>query len=122
MAKNALDSVLHYLRRMALTGSDARLLERFAREGDEAAFERLVVLHGPMVFGLCRRLLHHEQDAEDAFQATFLTLAKKARSISNKESLPSWLYKVAYRVACQALAVETPNQPHGCPRQSGCQE
>ena len=47
MAKNALDSVLHYLRRMALTGSDARLLERFAREGDEAAFERLVVLHGP---------------------------------------------------------------------------
>src|SRR5207245_11642687 len=55
-----------------------------------------------MVLGLCQRLLLHEQDAEDAFQATFLTLARKAGTISNKESLASWLYKVAYRVACRA--------------------
>src|ERR1700747_2046616 len=102
MAKNALDSVLYYLRRMALTGSDARLLERFAREGDEAAFERLVILHGPMVFGLCRRLLRHEQDAEDAFQATFLTLAKKAASISRRDVLGGWLYRVAWRIALAA--------------------
>jgi DNA-directed RNA polymerase specialized sigma24 family protein len=59
------------------SASDALLLDRFARQGDEAAFERLVLLHGPTVLGLCRRLLRHEQDAEDAFQATFLTLAAR---------------------------------------------
>jgi DNA-directed RNA polymerase specialized sigma24 family protein len=101
MAKNSLESVLQHLRRVALTGSDAHLLERFARQGDEAAFERLVLLHGPLVLGLCRRLLRHEQDAEDAFQATFLTLARKARTISKREALASWLYKVAYRIACR---------------------
>src|SRR2546427_10922737 len=103
MSKTSLDSVLKYLRRVALTGhggaNDAHLLERFARQGDEAAFERLVFLHGPMVLGLCQRLLRHEQHVENAFQATFLTLARKAGPISNKESLASWLYKVAYRVA-----------------------
>src|SRR5438552_6955779 len=99
MARNSLESVLKYLRRVAVAGDDAHLLERFAQQGDEAAFERLVVLHGPMVLGLCRRLLRHEQDAEDAFQATFLTLARKAGSIRNNESVPSWLYKVAFRVA-----------------------
>src|SRR2546430_826439 len=106
MSKKSLDSVLQYLRRVALTGhgDDAHLLERFARNGDEAAFERLVMLHGPMVLGLCQRLLRHEQDAEDAFQATFLTLARKAGTIGKKESIASWLYKVAYRVACRARA------------------
>src|ERR1700720_2053877 len=97
MAKKPLDSVLQYLRRVALTGDDTRLLERFTRERDEAAFERLVLLHGPMVLGLCRRLLRHEQDAEDAFQAAFLTLARKASAIGKKDSLASWLYKVACR-------------------------
>jgi RNA polymerase sigma factor (sigma-70 family) len=104
MPKNSLDSVLRYLRRVALTGhgDDARLLEKFARDRDEAAFEKLVLLHGPMILGLCRRLLRHDQDAEDAFQATFLTLARKANTIGKRESLASWLYKVAYRVACRA--------------------
>src|ERR1700680_379925 len=105
MSKKSLESVLQYLRRVALNGhggaSDARLLERFARQGDEAAFERLVLLHGPMVLGPCQRLLRHEQDAEDAFQATFVPLARKAGTICNKEALGSWLYKVAYRVACR---------------------
>jgi RNA polymerase sigma factor (sigma-70 family) len=78
------------------------LLDRFAHHGDEVAFERLVMLHGPMVLALCRRLLRHEQDAEDAFQGTFLTMARKASTIGNKEALASWLYKVAYRVACRA--------------------
>jgi RNA polymerase sigma factor (sigma-70 family) len=114
MSKKSLESVLQYLRRVVLTGgaNDAHLLERFARYGDEAAFERLVLLHGPMVLGLCQRLLRHEQDAEDAFQATFLTLARKAGTISKEESLGSWLYKVAYRVAHRARggARETTNR------------
>jgi RNA polymerase sigma factor (sigma-70 family) len=110
MAKKSLDSVLHYLRRVALTGDDAQLLERFVRHGDETGFERLVLLHGPMVFGLCKRLLRHEQDAEDAFQATFLTLARKATTIGKKESLGSWLYKVAYRVACRSHSRELTNR------------
>jgi RNA polymerase sigma factor (sigma-70 family) len=62
-----------------------------------------------MVLGLCRRLLRHDQDAEDAFQATFLTLARKAATISKKEALPSWLYKVAYRVAGQLRRREVTN-------------
>jgi RNA polymerase sigma factor (sigma-70 family) len=106
MAKKSLDLVMQYLRRVAMTGredgSDAHLLDRFAHHGDQVAFERLVMLHGPMVLGLCRRLLRHEQDAEDAFQATFLTMARKASTIGKKEALASWLYKVAYRVACRA--------------------
>jgi RNA polymerase sigma factor (sigma-70 family) len=81
---------------------DGELLRRFVRARDQAAFELLVWRHGPMVFGLCRRLLRHEQDAEDAFQATFLALARKAGSIGNGNALASWLYKVAYRVACRA--------------------
>ena len=112
MSKKSLDSVMQYLRRVALTGhgDDTHLLQRFARDGDEAAFQRLILLHGPMVLGLCQRLLRHEQDAEDAFQATFLTLARKATTISNKESLASWLYKVAYRVACRARTPELTNR------------
>jgi hypothetical protein len=108
MSKNSLDSVLQYLRRVALIGhahaSDAGLLERFARQGDEAAFESLVSLHGPMVLGVCRRLLRHEQDSEDAFQATFLTLARKAGTIATKETLACWLHKVACRAAYRVRA------------------
>jgi RNA polymerase sigma factor (sigma-70 family) len=105
MPRDSLRSVLHYLHRVASDGpaaiSDAELLERFAQRRDEAAFELLVWRHGPMVLALCQRLLHQEQDAEDAFQATFLTLVRKAGSIQKKESLASWLYKVAYRIACR---------------------
>jgi RNA polymerase sigma factor (sigma-70 family) len=82
--------------------SDAALLERFVRGGDEAAFELLVWRHGPMVLGACRRVLRHEQDAEDAFQATFLTLARKAGEAGRRGSLGGWLYTVAYRVALRA--------------------
>src|SRR5437763_5669831 len=82
--------------------SDADLLERFTRQRDEAAFELLLWRHGPMVLSLCERLLPQPQDAEDAFQATFLVLVRKARAISKRESLASWLYKVAYRIACRA--------------------
>jgi RNA polymerase sigma factor (sigma-70 family) len=81
---------------------DAELLERFIRRRDEAAFEVLLWRHGPMVLGVCRRVLRDMHAAEDAFQATFLLLAQKAASIGNGRSIGSWLYKVAYRVAQRA--------------------
>src|ERR1700674_4373387 len=79
--------------------TDAQLLQRFVKGGDEAAFELLVWRHGPMALGVCRRILPNIQDAEDAFQATLLALARKACSIGKGGSVGSWLYKVAYRVA-----------------------
>lgn len=107
MVRDSLSSVLQHLHRLVGAGgpdevSDGDLLGRFAKDRDEAAFELLVWRHGPMVLGLCQRLLQQEQDAEDVFQASFLTLARKAASIGKREALPSWLYKVAYRIACRA--------------------
>src|SRR5262245_49315030 len=107
MADGQLEPVLRHLRRLAGAAdkdgvSDAQLLERFVRQRDEAAFELLVWRHERLVHGVCRRLLSCPQDAEDAFQATFLILVRKARSIGKRASLASWLYKVAYRVALRA--------------------
>ena len=82
--------------------SDGQLLDRITRRRDEAAFELLVWRHGPMVLGLCQRMIADEHLAEDAFQATFLTLVRKAKSIGKKESVCSWLYKVAYRISIRA--------------------
>lgn len=79
--------------------ADQDLLNRFARTRDEEAFAALVERHGPMVLGVCRRVLQDECDAEDAFQATFLVLARKANGIRKREAVGSWLYGVAYRVA-----------------------
>jgi RNA polymerase sigma-70 factor (ECF subfamily) len=84
--------------------TDGELLDRFRHDQDEAAFELLVWRHGPLVLGVCRRVLRRLHDAEDAFQATFLTLARKAGSISRRGSVGSWLYKVAYRLALRARA------------------
>src|SRR5580704_15341071 len=80
-------------------GSDGQLLARFVSGQDEAAFAMLVRRHGPMVLGVCRRVLRHAQDAEDVFQATFLLLARKAGSIRRREAVGSWLYQTAYRLA-----------------------
>jgi RNA polymerase sigma factor (sigma-70 family) len=77
---------------------DGELLSRFRDHADQAAFELLVHRHGPMILGLCRRLLRDGHEAEDAFQATFLTLACRARSIRREQSLGSWLYQVAFRL------------------------
>jgi RNA polymerase sigma factor (sigma-70 family) len=101
--------VARYLRRvLSRPGcgglSDAELLERFVAQRDEAAFEVLVWRHGPAVLGVCRRVLRHEEDAEDAFQATFLVLVRKAGAIGRRQAVGSWLYRVAYRVALRAKA------------------
>jgi RNA polymerase sigma factor (sigma-70 family) len=85
-----------------LARPDADLLERFVRQRDEAAFEALLHRHGPLVFGVCRRLLYDPHDALDAFQATFLVLARKAGSVGRRALLGNWLYGVAYKVAARA--------------------
>jgi RNA polymerase sigma factor (sigma-70 family) len=85
--------------------TDGQLLAQFVAMRDEPAFAAIVQRHGPMVLGVCRRVLRHEQDAEDAFQATFLVLARKASSVLKRESLGCWLYQVAHRTALAAAAV-----------------
>src|SRR5262249_38077723 len=90
--------------------SDAELLDGYINRREEAAFEVLMVRHGPMVLGVCRRLLCHDQDAEDAFQATFLTLARKAGSIGRREALGGWLRQMASRAARAAKARPVPLQ------------
>jgi RNA polymerase sigma factor (sigma-70 family) len=92
---------LHRLAREQQAGklSDRECLERFKARRDEEAFAVLVRRHGPMVRGVCRRVLRHAEDAEDVFQATFLVLARKAGSIRWKRSIAPWLYQVAYRLA-----------------------
>ncbi len=81
---------------------DHDLLERFAHYAEHDAFTALLRRHGPMVFGVCRRVLINTADAEDAFQATFLVLVRKARTIRRGDQLGSWLYGVAVRVALKA--------------------
>ncbi len=103
-------TLLAYLHRLvgsvATDGSDAELLGRFATQRDEAAFETLLRRHGPLVWSICRRVLAEEHAAEDAFQATFLVLVRKARSVSKQASIRSWLYAVALRVALRARQQE----------------
>jgi RNA polymerase sigma factor (sigma-70 family) len=84
--------------------TDGQLLARFVAARDEPAFAALVRRHGPMVLGLCRRVLRDFHDAEDAFQATFLVLARKAASVVRRESVGCWLHQVAYHTALEARA------------------
>jgi RNA polymerase sigma factor (sigma-70 family) len=103
MRNGQLGSVFHHVRKLvterAGPSADRVLLERFVRDHDEAAFAALVERHGPMVLGVCRRVLRHQHDAEDACQATFLVLARRAASIRNRDNLGSWLHGVAFRAA-----------------------
>src|SRR5262245_57820489 len=92
--------------------SDAQLLEQFASGRDEAAFAALMSRHGGLVWHVCRHVLHQEQDAEDAFQASFLILALKAASLRRGQGLGNWLHGVAYRVAMNARRKSTRRQAH----------
>jgi RNA polymerase sigma factor (sigma-70 family) len=82
--------------------TEADLWERYLQKRDEAAFEALLRRHGPMVLGVCRRILRHEQDAEDAFQATFLVLVRRAASLQSPGTIANWLHGVACRTALEA--------------------
>ena len=86
---------------LAKAQTDRQLLERFTDCQEQSAFTALVRRHGRMVLGVCRRVLHHQQDAEDAFQATFLVLARKAPALHWHDSIGNWLYGVAYRLSCK---------------------
>jgi RNA polymerase sigma factor (sigma-70 family) len=107
MSEEQLTPILRHLRRHFPgagfhTLTDRQLLERFARHQDETAFAALVHRHGPMVQSVCRRVLRRAEDAEDAFQATFLVLARKAAGVPWREAVDRWLYQVAYRLAAEA--------------------
>jgi internalin A len=93
---------LHVAERAAEDPGDRQLLEHYVSRKDETAFQALVDRHARLVFGVCRSVLHHEQDAEDAFQATFLVLARMAASIHKREAIGSWLHGVALRTALKA--------------------
>jgi RNA polymerase sigma factor (sigma-70 family) len=107
MTQARLRPVVRHLRHLAGATplhqrTDAELLQRFLADREEAAFGALVERHGRLVLGVCRQVLRHEQDAEDAFQATFLVLARQAASIRRTEAVGSWLYRVAHRIATKA--------------------
>jgi RNA polymerase sigma factor (sigma-70 family) len=109
MSATQADIVLRHLRGLAAAGSpgtapDRQLLEHFAARREGAAFAALVKRHGPMVLGVCRRVLGNAHDAEDVFQATFLTLARKAPGVGRQGSLAGWLYRVAYHAAVRVRA------------------
>ncbi len=92
--------------------SDEQLLHAFTDRHDDIAFAALVRRHGPMVMGVCRRVLRHTQDAEDAFQAAFLVLARNAATLRNKTALPSFLHGTAYRLAVMALRSAARRRKH----------
>jgi RNA polymerase sigma factor (sigma-70 family) len=107
MAIETLGAALRQIKRLFEEGvisglSDGQLLDLFIEEHDEAAFEALLARHGPMVLSVCRGILRDPGDAEDAFQATFLVLVRKAVTIRGRHVLGGWLYQVAHRVAIQA--------------------
>src|SRR5438094_804075 len=111
MGPMAVNRVVRQLRQAALQKdpagpADGELLHAYVNRRDEAAFERLVHRHGPMVLGVCRRVLRNEADAEDAFQATFLVLVRKAASIRSPSAVSNWLYGVAHTTALRAKAMK----------------
>jgi RNA polymerase sigma factor (sigma-70 family) len=110
MPNRATTSALGQLHKLLSPGyhlTDEQLLQRFVTQRDESAFAALFKRHGPMVLGVCLSVLRHTQDAEDACQASFLVLARKAASIRARESVASWLHGVTYRLARKLEATRT---------------
>ncbi|HVE43152.1 MAG TPA: sigma-70 family RNA polymerase sigma factor [Planctomycetota bacterium] len=97
---------------MSDPATDRALLDRFVDERDEKAFSELVLRHGPLVMGVCRRVLGNATDAEDAFQATFIVLSKKAASIRRLDSISSWLHGVAVRISLKARSMAGNRRAH----------
>src|SRR5262249_33654641 len=108
MQTRPLGQALRQLRQIAAAADgsrlDAVLVERLSPSNEGVASARLVERHGPLVLGVCRRVLRNHHDAEDAFQATFLVLARKARDIRQRDALAGWLYKVAYHLSVKLRA------------------
>ena len=103
MMHNPFRPILNHLLQVAAPEGDSRsdgeLLRQFAKSGDEAAFAELIQRYRRLVYGVCRRILRHDQDAEDAFQAVFLVLVRDVDRVSQIRSLPAWLYRVSCRIA-----------------------
>jgi RNA polymerase sigma factor (sigma-70 family) len=116
MSTAALHSLIARVRQLtdpaASPQSDRMLLEAYTQAGQQEAFAALVRRHGRLVFGICKRILRHDADAEDAFQATFLVLANKASHVRWQESIANWLYSVALRVARQAQVRQARRRRH----------
>ncbi len=114
-------TLIHQLERLFQHGTatgltEGELLERFVASQDESAFEALIARHGPMVLGVCRRLLRDPNDVDDAFQATFLVLVRKAATLRRRDLLGNWLYGVAHRVATRSRCLSArrlARVPHG---------
>jgi RNA polymerase sigma factor (sigma-70 family) len=106
MTTKGLRKTIEHLRQVLSPAemTDEQLLKAFISARDETAFAKLLRRHGPMVLGVCRRVLGNLHDSEDAFQATFLVLARKARSLVSGKALSSWLYTVAFRISLEARA------------------
>ena len=116
MARAAANLVLKHLRGVLdptrrEAGSDGQLLTRWAAERDPNAFAALVWRHGPMVWRVGRSLLHGTEDTEDAFQATFLVLARKAAALQHRRSVAGWLYQTTRRLAWKARHQRGPQAP-----------
>jgi RNA polymerase sigma factor (sigma-70 family) len=110
-----MSKVIDHLRQAAFATSesdltDGQLLDRFISRHDEAAIAAIVRRHGAMVWGVCRRILRNYHDAEDAFQATFLVLVRKATSVLPREMVGNWLYGVAHQTALKARAMMAKRQ------------
>ncbi len=121
MASGTIGALGRQLERLFTTGvisglTEDQLLDRFITRRDDAAFAALVSRHGPMVLGVCRQLLRDPNDVDDAFQATFLILVRKAGSLRRRDLLGNWLYGVAYRVAVRSRAIAARRAASETPR------